>query len=103
MSDDFMKFGQLSKASNEAQQEFSNFMQQIQEDVRTRVELEQKWFAELSGKLSTVKSLPNAMQAYQEWMTHHVEAMAKDSQKFMANSQKLMSSFTKWTPGSGSN
>lgn len=44
MSDDFMKFGQLSKASNEAQQEFSNFMQQIQEDVRTRVELEQKWF-----------------------------------------------------------
>lgn len=65
--------------------------------------LSKNGFAELSGKLSTVKSLPNAMQAYQEWMTHHVEAMAKDSQKFMANSQKLMSSFTKWTPGSGSN
>jgi hypothetical protein len=94
---DFAKFGkQQADALMEMQQELSKLVEQANHDWLARVELERDMAADLSAKLSSAKSLPDAAKAYQEWMSRRMETMTKDGQKFLADSQKFMTSMNRF-------
>jgi hypothetical protein len=44
----------------------------------------------LSKKLSASHSIPDAIAAYQEWLSEEMNARSEDARRFMANSQKFM-------------
>jgi hypothetical protein len=50
----------------------------------------------LSTKLSAVRSLPDAVAAYQEWVSEEMNARSEDARRFMANSQKFMATSTRF-------
>lgn len=94
---DFAKLGkQQADALMEMQQELSKLVEQANNEWLARVELEREMAAELTAKLSASKSLPDAAKAYQEWMSRRMETMSKDSQKFLADGQKLVTSMSRF-------
>jgi len=99
---DFSKFGkEQAEALADIQKEFSKLIEQANVDWMARVELERELASELTSKLSSAKSLPDAAKAYQEWMARRMETMSKDSQKFFADSQKFVTSMNRFLSGGG--
>jgi hypothetical protein len=99
---DFTKFGkEQSEALSDMQKEFSKLLEQANADWMARVELERDLASDLTAKLSSAKSLPDAAKAYQEWMARRMETMSKDSQKFFADSQKFVSSMNRFLTSGG--
>jgi SMC interacting uncharacterized protein involved in chromosome segregation len=99
---DFTKFGkQHSDALADMQNEFTRLIEQANADWMTRVELERELASELTSKLSSAKSLPDAAKAYQEWMARRMETMSKDSQKFFSDSQRFVTSMNRLLSGGG--
>lgn len=99
---DFTKFGkEQSDALADIQKEFSKLIEQANADWLARVELERELASELTAKLSSAKSLPDAAKAYQEWMGRRMETMSRDGQKFFADSQKFVSSMNRFMTSGG--
>ena len=44
----------------------------------------------LSKKLTAAHTVPDAMAAYQEWLSEEMSARAEDAKRFMTNGQKFM-------------
>lgn len=98
----FAGFGkEQTEALMEMQRELSKLIEQANEDWLARVEVERNMATELTSKLSSAKSLPDAAKAYQEWMSRRLETMTRDSQKFFADSQKFVSSMNRLLSNSG--
>jgi hypothetical protein len=101
---DFTKFGkEQADALADMQKEFSKLIEQANADWMARVELERELASDLTSRLSSAKSLPDAAKAYQEWMARRMETMSKDSQKFFADSQKFVSSMNRFLASGGKN
>jgi hypothetical protein len=83
------------------QKEFTKLIEQANADWLSRMEQERELASDLAAKLSSAKSLPDAAKAYQEWMGRRMETIAKDSQKFFADSQKLMTSMNRFLSSGG--
>lgn len=99
---DFTKFGkEQADALADMQKEFSKLIEQANADWLARVELERDLASELTTKLSSAKSLPDAAKAYQEWMARRMETMSKDSQKFFTDSQKFVTSMNRFLASGG--
>jgi hypothetical protein len=99
---DFTKFGkEQTEAISEIQKEFSKLIEQANADWMARIELERDLASELTTKLSSAKTLPDAAKAYQEWMARRMETISKDSQKFFADSQKFVSSMNRFLASGG--
>lgn len=99
---DFAKFGkEQTEAISDMQKEFSKLLEQANADWMARVELERDLASDLTTKLSSAKTLPDAAKAYQEWMARRMETMSKDSQKFFADSQKFVSSMNRFLTSGG--
>jgi hypothetical protein len=49
----------------------------------------------LSKKLSAARSVPDAVAAYQEWLSEEMGARAEDVRRLMSNSQKLVDTSTR--------
>jgi hypothetical protein len=99
---DFTKFGkEQSEALSDMQKEFSKLLEQANADWMARVELERDLASDLTAKLSSAKSLPDAAKAYQEWMARRMETMSKDSQKFFTDSQKFVTSMNRFLTSGG--
>jgi hypothetical protein len=72
------------------------------ERVRTEMEL----WSDLGRKLSTTRSVPEAVEIYKQSLTRRMQMATEDSQKFAADCQKLAQKVTRsispgWS-GSGS-
>ena len=94
---DFAKLGkEQADAFLEMQQELAKLIEQANKDWLARAELERELATELATKLSTVKSLPDAAKAYQDWMGRRMETIAHDSQKFFADCQKFAASMNRF-------
>jgi predicted phage tail protein len=99
---DFTKFGKgQADALSEMQKEFSKLIEQANADWMARVEQERELVSDLTAKLSSAKSLPDAAKAYQDWMARRMETISKDSQKFFADSQKFVASMNRFMAGGG--
>lgn len=61
-----------------------------------RMQSEASLTAELALKLTTARSIPDAMNACQQWTTQHFEALAEDSKHFLTGAQRFMGTSTKF-------
>jgi hypothetical protein len=87
------KLGQKQAAAlTDVQKELYTLVEQANRDWITRTETERELAAQFTARLSAARSLPDAAQIYQEWMTKRMEMLAEDSRKFFADSQKLIQS-----------
>jgi hypothetical protein len=94
---DFTKLGkEQADALTDMQKEFSRLVEQANADWLARMELERQLASDLATNLSAAKSLPDAAKAYQDWMGRRMETITKDSQKFFADSQKLVTSMNRF-------
>ena len=60
-----------------------------------RAKSEAEFASELMAKLVNARSAPDATAIYQEWATQRMQRLAEDSQKFFADSQKVVSAWIK--------
>jgi hypothetical protein len=49
----------------------------------------------LSKKLTAARSVPDAIAAYQEWLSEEMGARAEDARRLMSNAQKLVDTSTR--------
>jgi phasin protein len=93
------RFEDFAKAQTE---QFDNFRETNREWL-DRVQAETNLASEFVSKLTTARSIPDAMTAYQEWGSRRLEMMADDTKHLMDNTQKFMQTSAKllangWLP-----
>jgi Phasin protein len=99
---DFAKFGQgQTDAFVDMQKQVTKLVEEANADWLARMERERELASDLAANLSSAKSLPDAAKAYQDWMGRRMETITKDSQKFFADSQKLMTSMNRFLSSGG--
>ena len=71
---------------------------------RDRVGAEMELWSEFMGKLGHVRSMPDALQIYQETVSQRMQMAMDDGLRMIGSSQEMMRAFTKqlsrgWLPG----
>jgi len=95
----------IGDAALQAQNEFLKTFEEMNREVMSRVAAEVEHCAKLSKKLSAARSFPDALVAYQEWLSEEMTACSEDARRLMNNGQKFMTASTRvfssgW-PGAG--
>ena len=85
----------IGDATLHAHDEFLKTLEEMNREVMSRMAAEVERGVKLSTKLSAARSLPDAVAAYQEWMSEETNARSEDARRFMANSQKFMTTSTR--------
>jgi len=75
----------------EIQRELVGTFEQIRREQLARAMEETSLIAELAGKVTSAKSVPDVVAIYQEWITRHMKMFAEDSRRFLDDSQKVAS------------
>jgi hypothetical protein len=70
--------------------EFFNTLQEMSHDWMARATAEVELNLKLSKKLTAAHSVPDAVAAYQEWLSDEVGARADDVRLLMSSGQKFM-------------
>ncbi len=73
-----------------AQSEFLETLQQANRQWLDRIQTETAFVSEFSSKMSTARSLPEAMSACQDYAKRWFEMMAEDGEHLLADSKALM-------------
>jgi len=73
-----------------AQSEFLETLQQANRKWLDRIQTETAFVSEFSSKLSTARSLPEAMAACQDYTKRWFEMMAEDGEHLLADSKAFM-------------
>ena len=100
----FFKFGrEQTEATLEMQKQLLETYEQASRAWLDRVRSEIELWSDLANKLSTTRSLPDALGAYQESVAHRVQMAAEDGRRMTAEAQEVMGkitrSMTKGWPG----
>jgi len=85
--------------------EFFHALQEMSRDWVGRATAEVELSLKLSKKLTDAHSVPDAITAYQEWLSDEMNARAEDARLFMSNGQKIMDASSRLlssSPTSGS-
>jgi len=85
----------IGNASFQAQGEFFNTLQEMSRDWMARVTAEVELSVKLSNRLTTARSVPDAIAAYQEWLSEEMDARAEDARRLMSNGQKFIDTSTR--------
>lgn len=80
------KISSLAKVQTELFERF----QEANKRWRDRVEAEARLTSEFVSKLSSARSIPDAMTAYQDWGTRRFDMMAKDAKHVLDDAQRFM-------------
>jgi len=80
----------IGNASFQAQDEFFKTLQEMNRDWMARAAAEVEFGLKLSTKLSAAHTVPDAIAAYQEWLSEEMGARAEDARRLMSNGQKFM-------------
>ena len=85
--------------------EFFNALQEMSRDWMGRATAEVELSLKLSKKLTDAHSVPDAITAYQEWLSEEMNARAEDARLLMSNGQKIIDASSRllsdsWTSGS---
>ncbi len=81
--------------SFQIQSEFFNALQEMSRDWMACATAEVELGLKLSKKLNTAHSVPDAIAAYQEWLSDEMGARAEDARRLMSNGQKFMDTSTR--------
>ena len=85
----------IGNAPFQAHSEFVNTLQDLGRDWMARATSEVELGLKLSKKLSTAHSVPDAIAAYQEWLSEEMAARSEDAHRLMSNGQKFMDTSTR--------
>jgi len=93
---DFVSIGAnyLGACAN-VQNELFGEWQEINQRWFSRLSAEANLGSELASHLTSVRSVPDAMTACQEWSSRRFQMMAEDSQHLLADAQKLAETSTR--------
>jgi hypothetical protein len=72
------------------QKEFMQTLEDINHDIFNRAKAEAELASEFVGRLSAVRSVPDATTTYQEWASRELELLAEDGRHLFANGEKIM-------------
>jgi hypothetical protein len=79
-----------ANASFGAQGEFFNAFEEMSRDWISRATTEVELGLKLSKKLSAAHSVPDAIAAYQEWLSEEMSVRAEDARRLISTGQKFM-------------
>ena len=85
----------IGHAPFQVQSEFVNTLQDLTRDWMARAASEVELGLKLSKKLSAAHSVPDAIAAYQEWLSEEMAARSEDASRLMSNGQKFMDTSTR--------
>lgn len=103
------QFSKLGKEQTEAtlavQKELLEAYERASQTWLARVKSEVDLWSELASKLAATRSVPEALQAYQECVAQRMKMAAEDGQRLSEESQKIVSRITRslssgWPTGS---
>ena len=85
--------------------EFFNALHQMSRDWMGRATAEVELGLKLSKNLTAAHSVPDAITAYQEWLSDEMNARAEDARLLLSNGQKIINASSRllsssWTSGS---
>jgi hypothetical protein len=78
------------RSASPAGSELFNTLQEMSRDWMARATAEVELGLKMSKKLTAAHSVPDAVTAYQEWLSEEMSARAEDARLLMSNGQKLM-------------
>lgn len=90
-----------------AQTELFEKFQESSKQWLARLQSEANLASDLASRLTSARSIPDAMTACQEWSSRHVEMMAEDGKHLFADAQKFMETGSRflsngwWRDGKG--
>ena len=79
----------------QVQSEVFNALQDMSREWMACATAEVEFGLKLSKKLSAARSVPDAVAAYQEWLSEEMGARAEDARRLMSNGQKLVDTSTR--------
>jgi|HubBroStandDraft_6_1064221.scaffolds.fasta_scaffold19871_3 hypothetical protein len=85
----------IGNAPFQVHSEFVNTLQDLTRDWMARATSEVELGLKLSKKLSVAHSVPDAIAAYQEWLSEEMAARSEDASRLMSNGQKFMDTSTR--------
>ena len=71
------------------QKDMTEVYERVGRDWTNRLQTEMELWTELGKQLTSTKSTPEVVQAYQQAMSKRMQMAVEDSQKVAANSQKV--------------
>ncbi len=80
----------IGNASFQVRDEFFNTLQEMGGDWMACATAEVELGLKLSKNLSAAHSVPDALAAYQEWLSEEMDARAEDARRLMSNGQKFL-------------
>jgi hypothetical protein len=79
-----------NRSTSPPSSEFFSTLQEMSRDWMARATAEVELNLKLSKKLTAAHSVPDAVAAYQEWLSEEVGARAEDARLLMSNGQKFV-------------
>lgn len=74
----------------EVQKDFMRTLEGIHHEMFDRAKAEAELASEFVGRLSTVRTVPDATTTCQEWASRELELLADDGRHMFANGEKIM-------------
>ena len=84
----------MSDAALATQSQFVKALEEMSREAMSCATAEIERGLKLSKKLSAAHSIPDAVAAYQEWLSEEMTARTEDARRFMNNSQKFVATGT---------
>lgn len=78
------------RSSDLASADFFSALREMNDEWMARARSEVELGLKLSKNLSAAHSVPDAITAYQEWLSDEMGARAEDARLLMSNGQKFM-------------
>jgi hypothetical protein len=85
----------IDDAATDVQKEFLSTLEEISREVMSCAAAEVELGLKLSKNLNAARSLPDAMAAYEDWLSKEMNARSEDARRFMTNTQRLMNAGTR--------
>jgi hypothetical protein len=85
------------------QKEFVQTLEGFNRDLFSHAKAEAELVSEFMGKLTSVRSLPDATTAYHEWASREMELLAQDGRNMFANGEKLLQASRRLFTTNGAN
>jgi len=88
---DFAGFGaKRIETFMEVQKQLVEIFEQLNRDQVARAKRETELASEFAGKVTSARSIPDIMTAYQEWLSKRMTLFTEDGRKLFEDSQKVV-------------
>ena len=85
----------IGEATLQAQKELFKALEELGRELVSCATAETEISLKLSKKLTEAHSVPDALAAYQEWLSEGMSTRAENARRLMTNSQKFMDTSTR--------